>query len=138
MRKSGRTPRPNKKLLGETGRQKYAKVIAAIQRCRYEVEQECLLNPDIRNPDMAVIYSDLNLALQTAWQFNRDVTMHRFWDLPGCSCPRMDNEDRRGTRYAVVNPDCPYHGSNAKQERDRIYFGDADGAKFPAARGDYE
>lgn len=48
--------------------------------------------------------------LQRLWGFPQDRSYHRFWELPQCECPKMDNEERYGTDYTVVTSDCPLHG----------------------------
>ncbi len=35
----------------------------------------------------------------------------RFWELPHCTCPFMDNHDRYPYGHYVVNCSCPVHGS---------------------------
>ena len=55
--------------------------------------------------------TEIEFKLQEALKFGRNVNMHRFWLLPKCSCPKMDNEDMYGTRYTVINCSCVLHGS---------------------------
>lgn len=55
------------------------------------------------------LYTHLEFLLQDAWKFDRDINFHRFWLRPGCSCPRMDNEDWYPHRH-VTNGDCKIHG----------------------------
>ena len=38
----------------------------------------------------------------------------RFWLDKGCTCPKMDNEDRFGTGYFIINLECPIHSSFCK------------------------
>lgn len=49
-------------------------------------------------------------SLQRAWGFEEDKNYHRFWDLPGCLCPKMDNNDNYPSGYYYVNFGCPLHG----------------------------
>jgi hypothetical protein len=49
-------------------------------------------------------------ALQEAWGFERDIRYHRFWLLPKCSCPKMDNEDNYGTDFLLRDLTCILHG----------------------------
>ncbi len=53
----------------------------------------------------------LEFELQRVWKFPLDAKFHRFWKFPGCTCPRLDNEDSYGTSYSIVNLDCPVHGN---------------------------
>lgn len=53
--------------------------------------------------------------LQELWGFAQDSAYHKYWFLvPGCTCPKLDNSDRFGTGYNVINCSCPYHGENVK------------------------
>jgi hypothetical protein len=54
----------------------------------------------------------LDFQLQEAWHFPQDENFHRFWELPHCSCPKMDNEDRWGTEYMIRSVECIFHGIN--------------------------
>lgn len=49
--------------------------------------------------------------LQLAWGFPLDRTMQVWYNIPHCSCPKMDNADRLGTQYQVFSMDCVYHGT---------------------------
>lgn len=59
----------------------------------------------------AKLITEVEFKLQDAWGFPRNNDYHRFWDLPGCKCPKMDNDDRWPTGYYVINGDCPIHGN---------------------------
>jgi hypothetical protein len=48
---------------------------------------------------------------QAAWGFPLDENYHQWWmDLPGCTCPKMDNQELMGAKYKIYNGDCPWHG----------------------------
>jgi hypothetical protein len=48
--------------------------------------------------------------LQELWNFELNDNFIRFWEAPGCICPRMDNEDNYPHGYYVTRGDCPIHG----------------------------
>ncbi len=60
--------------------------------------------------------------IQTLFNFSPSEDWFRFWQLPGCSCPRMDNEDRLGTPYKIRNLNCKLHSiwSNYKGENNEF------------------
>lgn len=73
-------------------------------------KMEALL-PD--NPKIKVYAKDLEqleFLLQDAWKFPRDVNYHRFWEMPHCTCPKMDNDDAYPSGYYVRSLCCPAHG----------------------------
>lgn len=53
--------------------------------------------------------TELDFQLQELWKFGRNLNFHRFFDLPHCRCPKMDNQDSLGTDYRVIAFDCPLH-----------------------------
>ena len=48
--------------------------------------------------------------LQLAWGFGLNANYHRFWDMKGCSCPKMDNNDGYPYGHYVTDSGCPVHG----------------------------
>ncbi len=56
------------------------------------------------------IVTEIEFDLQRVWGFECNKNMHRFWNVPKCSCPKFDNEDRYGTPYTIVNLGCLVHG----------------------------
>jgi len=52
----------------------------------------------------------LQFELQKAWGFPRNAKFHRFWDMKGCTCPKMDNNDRYPSGIYITAGDCPIHG----------------------------
>jgi hypothetical protein len=56
-------------------------------------------------------WSDNEFKLQELWGFPADVNFHRFWDIPGCKCPKMDNDERVGVDQKIITSTCPYHGN---------------------------
>ncbi len=61
-------------------------------------------------------YSYIQFDLQDAWLFPRDAKFHRFWEVPHCSCPKLDNEDRYPTGLYVINKACILHGGDVDEE----------------------
>ena len=55
---------------------------------------------------------DNEFALQRAWGFPQSAKYHRFWEVPRCTCPTMDNEERYPSGMYVVNGNCPVHGED--------------------------
>jgi len=53
---------------------------------------------------------DLEYQLQENWNFEKDALKHTWWNqIPGCSCPIMDNEERFGIEK-IINCNCIIHG----------------------------
>lgn len=56
------------------------------------------------------IVTQIDFQLQRLWKFKEDSVYHRFWELPKCDCPKMDNMDVYGTGHRYINPNCTLHG----------------------------
>lgn len=54
--------------------------------------------------------------LQELWGFPKDPNYHRFWEMAGCTCPKMDNEDAYPTGYYTRSGNCPLHGEHTWQK----------------------
>ncbi len=61
------------------------------------------------------LVTDLEFVLQDAWHFPRDINFHKFWERPGCSCAKMDNDDAWPTGYYSRSGGCLIHGDEVNQ-----------------------
>lgn len=52
----------------------------------------------------------LEFKLQSLWRFEQNANYHEWYLVPHCTCPKLDNEDYRGTTMRIKNADCPIHG----------------------------
>ena len=53
----------------------------------------------------------IEFKLQEAWEFEKNADFHRWYEVPKCECPKMDNEDYYGTKYRSYIETCPIHGT---------------------------
>ncbi len=60
---------------------------------------------------LASMLTALEFEQQRLWKFTLDANYHRFFDLPGCTCPKLDNAERVGSPHKIHNVDCPIHGA---------------------------
>jgi hypothetical protein len=60
--------------------------------------------------ELANSYEDIEFMMQEAWGFPKDRNYHRWWEVPKCQCPVMDNRDNYGTKYRITSGNCPIHG----------------------------
>jgi len=54
-------------------------------------------------------WTEIQFKLQEAWGFERNSKMHRFWDIPACECPKLDNDDAYPSGYYVIDENCKLH-----------------------------
>ena len=86
-----------------------------------EVIKDVYLQLDtlLQRPEMYSSYSDeilerchaLEYVLQFLWGFDTTKKMHCYdYRIKGCTCPKLDNDDRVGTDQRVIRYGCPVHG----------------------------
>ena len=68
-------------------------------------------NRSLSLKELAGFITEIDFELQGYWGLKRDSSMHRFWELPGCECPTLDNVDRYRFGFGVVAAGCPIHSS---------------------------
>jgi len=70
-----------------------------------------LCTDNIKLKELANDVTKTEFKLQKLWGFPQDENFHRWFDVPKCTCPKMDNAERLGTEYRIINEDCPIHGN---------------------------
>lgn len=53
---------------------------------------------------------EIELELQKLWGFEENLNYYKFWNVPFCSCSKMDNEDVFPSGRYYINLECPVHG----------------------------
>ena len=74
---------------------------------------DCMLDTDDADElhYLADCVEHVEYALQEAWGFPLDRNFHYWRNVPKCSCPELDNRERYGTEYRIIDCKCPVHGS---------------------------
>jgi hypothetical protein len=70
-----------------------------------------LENDSKKLKDLTSKITQIEFQLQKLWNFPQDEYYHRFWELPKCECPKMDNIECYGTGHRYINPQCRLHGN---------------------------
>lgn len=87
----------------------------AVERIKALHVQRLSIEDDFQNHKISAQeyregWTQLQFELQTAWGFPHNQNFHRFWDMPGCKCPKIDNNDAWPTGHYIVSQSCPVHG----------------------------
>ncbi len=61
--------------------------------------------------------TQIEFNLQELWKFKKDKSYHKSWELPKCTCPRMDNNDRYPHGPYIINFGCILHGQESLCDR---------------------
>ena len=79
-----------------------------------DVEEELIKSNSLKKETAKYIkelLTNIEFEMQDRWNFKQDINYHIHWlKLRGCSCPKMDNKERVGTGYYVIDSKCIYHG----------------------------
>jgi len=79
---------------------------------RYIIFERAKKTKDSRKlKELAALLEELEFLQQGLWNFPQDRNFHRWFDLPNCLCPKMDNEDALGVDHRTTRLDCPAHGN---------------------------
>ena len=73
----------------------------------FELMKSCTDIAQLRN--YAELVTAVEFDLQDAWGFERNLAYHRFWELPKCACPKLDNYDA-SPHMSYMSGDCLIHG----------------------------
>ena len=55
-------------------------------------------------------WTENEFHLQRLWKFTEDANYHKWWYVPKCTCPKLDNNDAYPYGYYVKSTNCPVHG----------------------------
>jgi len=58
----------------------------------------------------AKMFENLEYLQQELWKFEKNKNFHRWFEVPKCSCPKLDNLDRIGHDYNLIDLSCIIHG----------------------------
>jgi hypothetical protein len=47
--------------------------------------------------------TEIEFCLQKLWKFKEDLNYHYWFEVPKCTCPKIDNFERLGTKFKVIN-----------------------------------
>jgi hypothetical protein len=77
----------------------------------YEICKEIKKTDDTSKlKQLASEWEENQFLLQIAWGFNPDRNYHKFWELPKCDCPSMDNDDKYPYGNYYKSGGCLLHG----------------------------
>ena len=80
--------------------------IKAIHIQRYDMLEQCKKAP---SKDLGLKWKELEIALQSAWGKEIDEKEFKFWAIPGCTCPKQENEHAYPNGAYITDPNCPLH-----------------------------
>jgi len=86
-----------------------------LERLKIEDEMENTDDPTLLH-ELALKRQNTEYRLQKVWGFPENSDYHRWWEVPKCKCPWMDNSDNYPTKYRIIRDDCPVHGKIPKKK----------------------
>jgi len=53
--------------------------------------------------------TDIEFDMQLLYEEEEDVSFHRFWETPKCTCPKIDNTENFPSEEPIFDKKCPIH-----------------------------
>ena len=53
--------------------------------------------------------TDIEYNIQLLYGEDEDISQHKFWETPKCTCPKIDNIEIFPSNNPIFSPDCPIH-----------------------------
>lgn len=101
----------NRRLLDSQDCWDNLETIKSLHRDRFRIEESLGVVNDIDQLNILTNkWTEVQYNLQTAWGFEMNSNFHRFWEIPACTCPSMDNMDRYPTKDYLISDNCKLHG----------------------------
>jgi len=105
-------------------KQQEIKDIETIKELLLTHEDRCRIFEAMENtddPDDLKMYAQqfetLEFEQQKLWGFEPNNTYHRWWEVPKCTCPQLDNADNYPSKYRIINGNCPIHAIVEKEQK---------------------
>ncbi len=83
-------------------------VIKSLHKHNLEI-QEAFSVGQMSSEEYVEEWTKTQFDLQEAWGFPMNAKFHRFWEMKGCTCPRMDNEDNYPHGFYTYSGSCKVH-----------------------------
>lgn len=90
--------------------QEQVDVILALHEERLNIEEAMQTASGLQLKHLNVAWMTNQGYLQLYWGFERDERFIRFWEVPGCTYPAIDNSEAWPTGYYSISGACPIHG----------------------------
>lgn len=89
----------------------------ALEGAMETIHSECIQTKDPQQlTKLAAIYQEwleIHAKLQDAWKFGRNPNWTPVHTAPGCTCPKLDNQDMLGSGKYYITDGCLYHSHNS-------------------------
>ncbi len=64
---------------------------------------------------LALIFENLEYIQQELWGFEKNKNNHMWFEVPKCSCPKLDNIDYNSSELRIIDRKCIIHGMENDQ-----------------------
>jgi hypothetical protein len=61
--------------------------------------------------------TDIEYTLQLLYDEDEDISYHRFWETPKCTCPKIDNVEKYPSDKPIFDYNCPIHGTKKSKNK---------------------
>jgi len=83
-----------------------------IKACLYEklIIFDTILNSKTNLKSYYKKLTNIEYNMQILYGEEEDISYHKFWETPKCTCPKINNIEIYPSKKPIFNDDCPIHG----------------------------
>jgi hypothetical protein len=83
--------------------------LQSLHEARQEIEEAMENAAEGNLPALAKEWEANQFALQRGWRFPENALYHQWWEVPRCTCPKLDNRVRYPNGPYIHDTGCPVH-----------------------------
>lgn len=102
---------PNLLMLRKINKQDF-ETLKHLHRQQFEVYELMENTDDVQKlKELNKLTTKIQYEMQKAWHFRKNKNRHYWYNVPKCDCPKLDNQERLGTPFRIINQSCIIHGT---------------------------
>ena len=89
------------------------RIIETLQKVRDRIHKKLKTKEAEPTTTVAKFLEEIEETLGEIWFGKADLSYYKFWEVPRCICPKIDNEDIYPSDSYYYSMGCPLHGKKA-------------------------
>ena len=90
------------------------RIVETLHKVRDRIHKKLKAEEAEPTPAVAKFLEDIEETLGEIWFGKADLSYYKFWKVPKCTCPKIDNADIDPSGAYYYSIDCPLHGKKAR------------------------
>lgn len=89
------------------------RIVETLHKVRDRIHKKLKTKETKPTPAVAKFLKDIEETLGEIWFGKANLSYYKFWKVPKCTCPKIDNEDIYPSELYSYSMGCPLHGKKA-------------------------